>query len=58
MLVLLLLRSALRAEVGTFLGKLLAAVRTEHSGFFGKLRATFGAEDSFIGDLDAAVRAR
>ena len=55
----LLLRSALWAEVGGFIGKLLATVRTELRGFFGELLAAFGAEvGGFIGELLAAVRAR
>jgi hypothetical protein len=59
LLVLLLLRSALRAEVDGFIGKLLAAVRTELGGFLGQLRTALRAEvGSFIGQLRAAVRAR
>jgi len=55
----LLLRSALRAEANGFIGKLLATVRTELGGFLGELRAAFGAEvGSFIGKLLATVRAR
>jgi len=55
----LLLRSALRAEVGGFIGNLLATVRTELGGFLGELGAAFGTEvGSFIGYLRAAVRAR
>jgi len=57
-LLVLLLRSALGAEVDGFIRKLLAAVRTELGGLLGKLLAAFGAEGSFIGDLRAAVRAR
>jgi len=55
----LLLRSALRAEVDLFLGKLLTAVRTELSGFSGEFRATPWAEVGiFAGELRAALRAR
>jgi hypothetical protein len=55
----LLLRSALRAEVDLFLGKLLATVRTESSGFLEEFRATPWAEVSiFVGELRAALRAR
>jgi hypothetical protein len=53
-----LLRSALGAEVGSFIGKLLAAVRTELGGLLGELRAALRAEvGSFIGELGATVRA-
>jgi hypothetical protein len=58
-LLLLLLRSALRAEVNGLIGKLLATVRTELGGFSGELRAALRAEvRSFIGELRAALRAR
>ena len=55
----LLLRSALRAEVGGGVGKLLATVRTGLGDLLGKLNAALGAEVSgFTGQLRAAVRAR
>jgi len=55
----LLLRSALRAEVDLFLGKLLTAVRTESSDFLEEFRATPWAEVGiFVGELRAALRAR
>jgi len=55
----LLLRSTLGAEVDLFIGKLLAAVRTELDGLLGNLRAALGAEVGlFIGKLRTAVRAR
>jgi hypothetical protein len=55
----LLLRSALRAEVDLFLGKLLTAVRTESGGFLEEFRATPWAEVGiFVGELRAALRAR
>jgi len=55
----LLLRSALRAEVDLFLGKLLTAVRTELGGFLEEFRATPWAEVGiFVGELRAALRAR
>jgi hypothetical protein len=54
-----LLRSALRAEVDLFIGKLLTAVRTELDGLLEELRAALRAEVGlFIGKLRIAVRAR
>jgi hypothetical protein len=59
LLLVVLLGSALGAEVGGFIGELLATVRTELGGFFGELLAASGAEvGGSIGELLAAVRAR
>ncbi len=54
-----LLRTAVRTEVGSLVGKLRAAVRTEVDSFVGKLRATVRTEvGRFVGELRAAVRAK
>ena len=54
-----LLRTAVRTEVGSLVGKLRAAVRTEVDSFVGKLRAAVRTEaGSFVGELRPAVRAK
>ena len=54
-----LLRTAVRTEVGSLVGKLRAAVRTEVDSFVGKLRAAVRTEaGSFVGELRTAVRAK
>jgi len=54
-----LLRTAVRTEVGSLVGKLRAAVRTEVDSFVGKLRAAVRTEaGSFVGKLRTAVRAK
>ena len=54
-----LLRTAVRTEVGSLVGKLRTAVRTKVDGFVGKLRAAVRTEvGRFVGELRAAVRAK
>ena len=54
-----LLRTAVRTELGSLVGKLRTAVRTEGDSFVGKLRAAARTEvGSFVGELRAAVRAK